>query len=102
MRPFTVLIGILAGSAASTTFGLAVVLVVFAVLAGRDPDPSSQLPREELPRLVLNLIVFSALTAASACSLLGQLRVRPWRIWAHAATLACLVLMVFWYWPKRA
>ena len=33
MRPFTVLIGIVLGSAASITFGLAAVLVVFVVLA---------------------------------------------------------------------
>ena len=33
MRPFTVLIGIVLGSAASITFGLGAVLIVFCVLA---------------------------------------------------------------------
>jgi len=96
MRPFTVLIGILAGSAASVTFGLAVVLIVFGVLAGRHPDLS-----QELPRLVLNLTVFAALTAAAGSSLLGQLRGRRWRFWAHAATAGCLLMMIAWFWPQR-
>jgi len=38
MRPFTVLIGILLGSAASITIGLGTVLIVFLVLAGEHPD----------------------------------------------------------------
>ena len=50
MRPFTVLIGIVMGSAASITFGLFAVLVVFALLAGRHPDLS-----HELPQLLLSL-----------------------------------------------
>ena len=53
MRPFTVLIGIVMGSAASITFGLFAVLVVFALLAGRHPDLS-----RELPQLLLSLSAF--------------------------------------------
>ena len=45
MRPFTVLIGIVLGSAASITFGLGAVLIVFCVLAGKHPDLSRELPR---------------------------------------------------------
>lgn len=97
MRPFTVLIGILLGSAASTTFGLAVVLIILAVLAGRHPDQT-----QELPRLALNLILFTALTAAAAGSFLGQLRERPWRRYAHAATGVCLLAMLILLWPRRA
>ena len=96
MRPFTVLIGILAGSAASITFGLAVTLIVFGVLAGRHPDQAG-----ELPRVLLNLFVFAALTAAASGSLLGELRIRPWRTWAHAATAGWLLLMVLWFWLQR-
>ena len=61
MRPFTVLIGIVLGSAASITFGLGAVLIVFGVLAGQHPDIS-----RELPQLVLSLIAFAVLTTASA------------------------------------
>jgi hypothetical protein len=97
MRPFTVLIGIVLGSAASITFGLGAVLIVFCVLAGRHPDLW-----RELPRLVLSLLAFGVLTAASAGSFLGQAKARPWRGWAHAATLGVLAAITLWYWPHRA
>jgi hypothetical protein len=97
MRPFTVLIGIVLGSAASITFGLSAVLIVFCILAGRHPDLW-----RELPRLGLSLLAFGVLTAASAGSFLGQAKARPWRGWAHAATLASLCAVVLIYWPRRA
>jgi hypothetical protein len=96
MRPFTVLIGIVLGSAASITFGLAAVLIVFGVLAGEHPDLS-----REMPQLVGSLIAFAGLTTASAGSFLGQITVRPWRGWAHLATAACLGVVVLLYWPRR-
>jgi hypothetical protein len=95
MRPFTVLIGIILGSAASITFGLAAVLIVFCVLEGKHPDLS-----RELPQLVGSLISFACLTAASAGSFLGQAKVLPWRGWAHMATVASLGFVVFLYWPR--
>jgi hypothetical protein len=97
MRPFTVLIGIILGSAASITFGLGTVLIVFWVLAGEHPDLY-----RELPQLMRSLTAFAVLTAASAGSFLGQAKVRPWRLWAHVATAACLGVVVFLYWPRRA
>jgi hypothetical protein len=95
MRPFTVLIGIILGSAASITFGLGTVLIVFCVLAGEHPELA-----RELPRLVLSLAAFAALTAAGAGSFLGQAKGRPWRGWAHLATVACLAAVVLLYWPR--
>jgi hypothetical protein len=96
MRPFTVLIGIVLGSAASITFGLGAVLVVFWVLMGEHPDLS-----RELPRLARSLLAFGVLTAASAGSFLGQARLRSWRIWAHLATGISLCIVVLLYWPRR-
>jgi hypothetical protein len=96
MRPFTVLIGIVLGSAASITFGLGAVLVVFGVLMGEHPDLS-----REMPRLAGSLAAFAVLTAASAGSFLGQVRLRPWRGWAHLATGISLGLVVLLYWPRR-
>jgi hypothetical protein len=96
MRPFTVLIGIVLGSAASITFGLGAVLIVFCVLRGEHPDLS-----RELPQLAGSLAAFAVLTAASAGSFLGQAQVRPWRGWAHAATIICLFCVVLLYWPHR-
>jgi hypothetical protein len=96
MRPFTVLIGIVMGSAASITFGLFAVLVVFALLAGRHPDLS-----RELPQLLVSLGAFLLLTASSAGSFLGQAKERSWRGWAHAGTVICLAVVVLLYWPRR-
>lgn len=96
MRPFTVLIGIVMGSAASITFGLMAVLIVFAVLAGRHPDLAA-----EVPQLLLSLAAFAGLTAASAGSFIGQAKQRSWRRWAHGGTAACLALVVLLYWPRR-
>jgi hypothetical protein len=96
MRPLTVLIGILLGSAASITFGLVTVLVVFALLAGRHPDLT-----RELPQLLASLLAFAILTAASAGSFVGQAKGRSWRGWAHVGTLACLAVVVALYWPRR-
>jgi hypothetical protein len=96
MRPFTVLIGIVLGSAASITFGLGAVLIVFFILAGEHPDL-----RHEMPQLLASLCAFGVLTAASAWSFLGQARDRSWRSWAHTATLLSLAGVIFLYWPRR-
>jgi hypothetical protein len=95
MRPFTVLIGILMGSAASVSFGLGAVLIVFAILIGKHPELA-----REMPRLVESLLVFAVLTAVSVGSFLGQVRARAWRGWAHVATLVCLIGVFLLYWPR--
>lgn len=95
MRPFTVLIGIILGSAASISFGLGTVLIVFLVLGPHHPE----LPRE-LPRLAGSLAAFALLTAASAGSFLGQVKLQPWRGWAHLATAICLCGVFLLYWPR--
>jgi hypothetical protein len=96
MRPFTVLIGIVLGSAASITFSLGTVLIVFAVLPGRH-----QTVTEEFPKVLVGLCAFASLTAASAGSFLGQVRARAWRGWAYAAMLACMGGVIVLYWPRR-
>ena len=97
MRPFTVLIGIILGSAASTTFGLGAVLIEFSVLLREHPDLS-----REMPRLALSLAAFAILTAASAGSFLGETKTTPWRGWAHLATGICLGGVILLYWPRRS
>ena len=97
MRPFTVLIGIILGSAASFTFGLGTVLIVFLVLGPQHPE----LPRE-LPRVAGSLAAFAILTAASAGSFVGEARAKPWRGWAHLATGICLCGVILLYWPRRS
>jgi hypothetical protein len=97
MRPFTVLIGIVLGSAASITFGLGTVLIVFCVLVGEHPDLS-----REMPRLAGSLAAFALLTTASAGSFVGQARLSAWRGWAHLAMGICLCGVVLLYWPRRS
>jgi hypothetical protein len=97
MRPFTVLIGIILGTAASFTFGLGTVLIVFLVLGSQHPE----LPRE-LPRVAGSLAAFAILTTASAGSFLGEAKARPWRGWAHLATGICLCAVILLYWPRRS
>jgi hypothetical protein len=97
MRPFTVLIGIILGTAASFTFGLGTVLIVFLVLGPQHPE----LPRE-LPRVAGSLAAFAILTAASAGSFLGEAKVRAWRGWAHLGTGICLCGVILLYWPRRS
>ena len=96
MRPFTVLIGIVLGSAGSVTFGLGAVLIIYALLAGEHPEL-----QRELPQLIGSFLAFGFLTAASAGSFLGQAKTRRWRGWAHLATAAVLGAVVLMYWPRR-
>ena len=96
MRPFTVLIGIVLGSAASITFGLSAVLIVFCILRGEHPELG-----REMPQLAASLLAFAALTATSAGSFLGQAKGSSWRAWAHLATGICLCGVVLLYWPRR-
>jgi len=68
------LIGIVLGSAASITFGLGAVLVVFWVLMGEHPDLS-----REMPQLAGSLVAFAILTTASAgVSSAGHLEAVAW------------------------
>jgi hypothetical protein len=96
MRPFTVLIGIVLGSAASITFGLTTVVIVFLVLRPQHPVLMS-----ELPQVAASLATFAVLTAASAGSFLGEVRSRRWRVWAHLATGICLCGAILLYWPRH-
>lgn len=97
MRPLTVLTGIVLGSSAATTFGLAATLVVFLVLSGDYPQF-----RDELPQLAVYLAVFVGLTGAAAASFVGLLRERPWRRWAHAGLWLSLAGLAVVYASTRS
>lgn len=96
MRPLTVLTGIVLGSAAATTFGLAATLVVFLVLSDEHPQFGS-----ELPLLALYLAIFVGLTALAAAGFIGLAKQRPWRRWAQAALWATLAALAAVYWQTR-
>ena len=96
MRPLTVITGIILGSAAATTFGLAATLVVFLVLSGEHPQF-----RSELPLLAVYLAIFIGLTAVAGTSFIGLARQRPWRRWAQAGLWLALVVLALVYWRTR-
>jgi len=96
MRPLTVLTGIVLGSSAATTFGLAATLVVFAVLSDEHPQF-----RSELPLLGVYVAIFLGLTALAGVSFIGLARQRPWRRWAQAALWATLCVLAAVYWQSR-
>jgi uncharacterized membrane protein len=96
VRPLTVLTGIILGSSAATTFGLAATLVVFIVLSNEHPQF-----RAELPMLALYMGIFVALTALAGASFIGLARQRPWRRWAQGALWAALGLLAVLYWQSR-
>ena len=97
MRPLTVLTGIVLGSAAATTFGLAATLIVFLVLSGETPEF-----RDELPLLAVYLGIFAVLTALAALSFIGQARQRPWRRWAALGMWGSVALVAALYAWTRA
>ena len=96
MRPLTVLTGIILGSSAATTFGLAATLVVFALLRDEHPQFGS-----ELPLLAVYVAIFTGLTALAGASFIGLARQRPWRRLAQAALWGALCLLAAVYWQTR-
>jgi len=92
VRPLTVLTGIVLGSSAATTFGLAATLIVFAIL--KDEHPQF---RSELPLLAVYLAVFVGLTALAGLGFVGLARARPWWRWAQAAMWAALAALATLY-----
>jgi len=96
MRPLTVLTGIVLGSSAATTFGLAATLVVFVLLGDEHPQF-----RSELPLLAVYVAIFTGLTALAGASFIGLAKQRPWRGWAQAALWAALCLLAAVYWQTR-
>jgi hypothetical protein len=96
VRPLTVLTGIVLGSSAATTFGLAATLVVFLVLGDEHPQF-----RSERPLLAVYLGIFVGLTALAGASFIGLAKARPWRRWAQAALWGTLCLLAAVYWQTR-
>jgi len=97
MRPLTVLIGILMGSAFTLFFGLSLTWVTLLFLSR---DEARELVAERAP-LGLAIAVFAVLAAVSGVSFYGQIRERGWRPWAHLATVAALAGSIWLYWPRR-
>ena len=90
----TILTGFVLGTAGSITFSMAVVGLLFGVLAPKYPH----LQAEVKPLLVASGLML-CLTVTSALSFIGVLRERAWRWWAQASMWAVLVTVVVHFLP---
>jgi hypothetical protein len=95
MRPLAALLAILAGSAVALAVGL---LMTWTVILFLPADEARFAP--EHTALMRAIGVFSAFAAVSVGSFYAEQANRPWRLAAHAATLAMFALAVWLYWPK--
>ena len=96
MRPLAVLLGIVMGSAFALFCGLSLTWITLFFLPA---DEVGELVTERAP-LATAIGVFAALSAISGVSFYAQIRERPWRHAAHAATAAALGGAVWLYWPR--
>jgi uncharacterized transporter YbjL len=95
MRPSVVVLGFVLGSSAAITFALFGVTIVFAVLRTEHPRLAS-----ELPELLINFAIFSALTTVAGASFYGQLRQTAWRYAAIVTLLVGLASVAWVHWPR--
>lgn len=94
MRPLTVLIGIVMGSAVSLAVGLLLTWIVLLFL----PEYAEELAQEQGP-LAQGIIIFALIAAVAAASFYGEIRESRWRLATHLATVLSLSLAVWTYWP---
>lgn len=94
MQPLTIITGIVLGSAASISLGLAVVMLIFLILGDDYPRLAA-----EFDSLVGSLGLFLAMTAVSAASFYAQLKRLWWRWPAQALMWADVFFTGWFYWP---
>lgn len=95
MKPLTVLLGIVLGSAAALAVSLTMTGIVFLLL----PEYSERLGPEKVP--LLTALAWSWLLAlAAAASFVGELKGHAWRRAAQAVVLMVLVGLAWRYWPR--
>jgi uncharacterized transporter YbjL len=95
MRPLTVIVGILLGSALAITVSLAAVLFVYLVLGDEHPRVAAEL--RPLATSVLIFLGMTVLTGASFYSLLIRHRLR---FWALAVMFIGLAATIRYYLPQ--
>jgi hypothetical protein len=95
MRPLVVLLGIVMGSTVSIAVALLLTGVVFLLL----PEYAERLS-DERGSLVAACALSVLLAAMAVTSFYGELRLRGWRLAAHAALTATLAGVLWVYWPE--
>jgi hypothetical protein len=94
MKPLTVLLAIVAGSAVAMAVSLGMTGVVFVLL----PEYSARLAGEQAP-LLKGLAWSWSLSLVSAASLVGELKDAPWRRPAQFLLVGILALLGWRFWP---
>lgn len=94
MRPLAILTGFVLGTAASITLSLAVVGLIFTILA-----PEYEQVRAEIRPFLTTAGLFLCLTVAAALSFVSMLRELPWRWLAQGAMWALVAGTVFYFLP---
>ena len=95
MRPLGFLTGIVLGSATSIALVLAMIVVIFALSAGRHPEIS-----REYPALLTAAGLFGGLAAVAGAAFVGLERRRAWSWPAQLAMWLMLAAIGWHYWPK--
>ncbi len=95
MRPFTALLGFVAGSLVSMAFALLVVLMVFWWLRNDHPRFAA-----ELPQVALGSFIFVVLAVLSGIAFWATVCDRRWRYASLGLLWIGLVLVGFYYWPS--
>ena len=94
MKPLTVLLGIVLGSAAALAVSLTMTGIVFLLL----PEYSARLAGEQAP--LLKALAWSwSLVLVAGASFVGELRAKPWRRGAQGVLALILVALAWRYWP---
>ena len=95
MRPLTVLLGIIMGSAVALASALTMTGIVFVLL---HREYGGRLEDEIVP-LLKGLAWSWTLTIVSAAAFTGELKSRPWRHWPQVALLSLVGALGWVYWP---
>jgi len=94
MKPLTVLLGIVMGSAVALAVCLAMTGIVFLLL----PEYSARLAEERNP-LIEGLLWSWTLAGVSGASFLGELRHAAWRRPAQYLMVGMLCVLGWHFWP---
>ncbi|MGI9233825.1 MAG: hypothetical protein ACR2RD_09370 [Woeseiaceae bacterium] len=94
MRPLTAVNLIILGSCFAIAFSLAAVLIVVLVLGDEYPRLQA-----EFHPLLKSFVLFLGMTAISAASFYGLVRMHHLRFWAQGAMWLGLLATGWYYWP---
>jgi hypothetical protein len=94
MKPLTVLLGIVAGSAVALAVSLGLTGIVFLLL----PEYSARLAVEQLP-LLRGLAWSWSLATVAGASFLAEIRGSPWRRPAQLLLVALIAALAWRFWP---